>query len=853
MPAEQSTRVERVVLARVAGVAKAFGATQALRDCSFELRAGEVHALVGENGSGKSTLVKILSGVHAPEAGTIVLDGTEAPPLRTPRMAQQNGIATVFQEVLVAEARSVLDNVWLGNDTLVRRVVHAREKRARAHDAFVELLGRPLPLSAAVERLSLSDRQACGIVRALLRRPRILILDEATSSLDVATRDRLFQIVQRMSRDGVGVVFITHRMDEISEIGDRITVMRSGETVATLERGAWTPRELVELMTGATRLTGSVPETIGRRSKERGVPVLSARSVQLAPGKRPFDVEIRTGELIGLAGLESHGQEQFLNALRGQNVVAGEIVRHDGPRDVVIRSTAQSAAEQIAFVPRERRQALFGWMSIRENFGMPTLARDARFGWLRPAQTRRRLAPYVDQMPIALRDPDDRITTLSGGNQQKVVLARWLAAEPRVFLLNDPTRGIDIGSKRDLYALLVQLAEQGVAVVMLSSELDEHIELMDRVLVFREQEFVQEIERVSLSRHALVGAFFGEQDVGAGEAAGFDASAASREAAGRKRLAPVRSGAVELLSRYSFGFALVLALVLLLVNLVRQPGSFGLTDQLATFAPIALAAMASAPSIISGGGGLDLTVSPLMYLTGAIFVEWLVPHGLGGAVAVPILLGVGAGVGAVCGLLIVGLRVQPVVATLSVFFVLLGLDLLIAPIPKGIESSWIQYLAGSIGPIPGALVTIGIPLLVWGLLGLIPYRRILYAVGSNDATAFASGVNVALVRVVAYAIGGLFAAIGGLALTALVSSVNTSLAATYTLLAIAAVALGGTSLWGGRGGLFGAILGAACIYLLQNLFTMVQVDPSWLQVMYGTMLLLAVVLSGIATQGQEPA
>jgi ABC-type sugar transport system ATPase subunit len=508
MPATETP----TVLVRVEGLTKAFGATQALRGASFELRAGEVHTLVGENGSGKSTLVKILSGVHSPDAGTIELRGEEIAAPATPRAAQELGIVTVFQEVLVAEARSVLDNIWLGTDGLVRNRTPTREKRDRAREMLGELLGRTLDLDTPVERLSLSDRQSCGIVRALMRRPGILILDEATSALDVATRDRLFGIVKRLSSEGVGVIFITHRMDEISEIGDRITVARSGETVATLERDTWTPRQLVHLMTGSDQLTEHArPE--GDTSARRGERVLSVRGLALRPGGKPIDLEIRSGELVGVAGLEGHGQEAFLDALRGAfPVAAGTIVRHDGGRDTVIRSTVDAAKQRIAYVPRERRQALFAWMSVRENFGMPTLARDRRLGWLMPRATRRRLAEYVQQLGIVLGRPDDAITTLSGGNQQKVVIARWLASKPQVLLLNDPTRGVDVGAKRDLYTLLAQLASDKMAVVMLSSELDEHVELMDRVLVFREYELAMEIERTSLSRQALLSGFFGEQE-----------------------------------------------------------------------------------------------------------------------------------------------------------------------------------------------------------------------------------------------------------------------------------------------------------------------------------------------------
>jgi ABC-type sugar transport system ATPase subunit len=499
-------------LLRVTNVAKAFGATQAVRDASFELQAGEVLALVGENGCGKSTVVKILSGVHLPDAGEIELDGEVIPPLSTPQQAQRRGIFTVFQEVLVAESCSVLDNVWLGIDDTWRRRVPLGAKRARAREVLGELLGRDVDLGRAVEELSLSDRQACGIVRALLRDPKILILDEATSALDVATRDRLFAMVGALSRQGVGVIFITHRMDEIEQIGDRITVMRSGVTVAELDRGHWTPQQLVHLMTGADALAGEQQERLARVASRRGDVVLSVRGLELRPDGQPIDLEVRAGELIGLAGLEGHGGNTFLEALRGGVATEGEVVRHLDGREAVIGSPADAADHDIAYVPRERRlDSVFSWMSIRENFALPTLARDGRSGWLRTRSSRRRLARYVDRLGIVLRSPDDQITTLSGGNQQKVIVARWLAYGPRVLLLNDPTRGIDIGAKKDLYALFGALAAEGLAVVMLSTELDEHVELMDRVLVFREHELFKEFERSEVTRERLVAAFFGEE------------------------------------------------------------------------------------------------------------------------------------------------------------------------------------------------------------------------------------------------------------------------------------------------------------------------------------------------------
>ena len=501
-------------LVRVEGVAKAFGATVALRSCTLDVAPGEVHAVIGENGSGKSTLVKILSGVHAPDRGQIHIDEQAIPGFSTPRQAAATGIVTVFQEILLAGRQSVLENIWMGTDGLFRGTTSADFKRDRAAEVLGRLARRgPCRSMRRCARWPSASQQVCVIARALVRSPRLLILDEATSTLDVATRERLFAVLREMTSGGAGVIFISHRMDEVEQLADRVTVLRSGESVETLPRGHVSPARLVRLMTGGEHLVTDREAGGGPASPARAEVRLRTAGLRLRPSGKPIDVGFRAGELVGLAGLEGHGQDVFLRALRGEQAAEGRVLRERSGSPIVLGSPSHAARAGVAYVPRDRRsESLFATLSTRENFGVATLDRDVRLGLLRHRLTGRRLSGYVEQLRIRLGSPRAPVATLSGGNQQKVVIARWLAARPDILLLNDPTRGVDLGAKRDIYALLRNLAKEGVTVIMLSTEVDELIELMDRVLVFREGELFAELTHAQLSRSALVSAFFGYDD-----------------------------------------------------------------------------------------------------------------------------------------------------------------------------------------------------------------------------------------------------------------------------------------------------------------------------------------------------
>lgn len=496
-------------------ITKSFGETRAVRGVSLTARAGEIHAIVGENGSGKSTLAKIISGALPPDSGQLRVLG-QAP--RNPREALQLGVTMVFQEVLVADGASVLDNLFIGLDGFAFAKYSKREKLNLVEAWLPKLFDSEIDVDEDISTFPLSVRQWVVITRALLSDPRVLILDEATAPLDRAGVDRLYIELARLRDEGVCVLVVTHRIAELTTFADRATVLRDGTCVGTLDRAELNEESLLQLMTGETVTEAAHHGTRFSRVPSRSAAVppddesLRVRGVKLSVSAPATDLDLRRGEILGLIGLEAQGQERFVEVIAGiQAPVSGEVSVKRGPDGYVpVREQEDAQRAGIAYIPGDRKlEGLFPNLSVFENFGVPLYRSERRFGFIRRRRVGGLFAKEVERLSIAYQRRSSGINSLSGGNQQKVIIGRSLALAPSVLVLNDPTRGVDISTKREFYALLGQLVESGTSVLFLSNEIEEFVGLCDRVAVFRDESVYTILEGADIAIDSILNAMFG--------------------------------------------------------------------------------------------------------------------------------------------------------------------------------------------------------------------------------------------------------------------------------------------------------------------------------------------------------
>jgi ribose transport system ATP-binding protein len=831
---QTETQTTEVVLS-TDGVSKQYGPVTALSTMSITVRAGEVRALVGENGSGKSTFVGIVSGTVVPNTGSVMIaDRTLTKHL--PVESQTAGVLTVFQDGSLLTTLTVAQNLYIGTPAAQRPRYGEIVGWAAARLAEYQLDLDPMLKVAA---LAPGDRQILEIVRAVMAKPQLLLLDESTSALDASGVDKVLDLMRLAALQGSGVLFVTHRLSEVFRVADTVSILRDGRYIGTHQAAEVSPRQIVELMAG-TKVEMEFPARAALDPEAKEV----LRAEGLAGEKfGPVDLTLRAGQILGIAGADGNGQAQLLRGLATLGVTDGTVTSLGTP----LRSYRQATRDGIVFLSGDRKnESLFQSLSIRENMTAGVLRKLSTAGVVRVGSEQRFVKQQIADFGIRLGTPAQPPSSLSGGNQQKIAISKALATEPKVFLIDEPTQGVDVRSRMDIYRFIRACADAGNAVVIVSSDASELAGIADRIIVMSRGRIIEEMPGLGSDEERIVGAFAVESRVVEGdgepvsepatgvdpEPAGSTGAAASPAAAPLPAAAPHRSRIPRWLRNEESTRLAVLALLMLAIGAItaaQNPtflSELSLKNVLLIATP--LTAVAIAQYFVLLVGGIDVSVGATMSLS-VVVMSFLVNTGgifpnLFTAIGAAIALGVV--VGLINAWLVERMKLPAVIATIATLGIVTGVALTLRPTPGGVISyELMSAITRSIGIFPIALLVLAVLVIVGDLLlrrtGLGLRVR---AVGINGLYADRLGIRATAIRGGAYVVCAVMAAIAGVLLAAQVGIGDASVGEIYTLLAIAAPVIGGASLLGGRGTLIGALLGAVMLALLMTLATVLRIS-----------------------------
>lgn len=498
------------VVVKMKGISKAFAGIKALDDVQIELRRGEVHALMGENGAGKSTLMKIMTGVYTKDSGNMHLYNEESGQMeevemKSPLMAQKAGLSMVFQELNLLENMSIAENIFIGREPVGKSGFLNKEELRKNARKELEKVGLQIDPGTPVDQLSCGQMQCIEIAKALSFKARVVVFDEPTASLSEQESQVLFNIIEELKREGVCIVYISHRMEEVFLLSDRITVFRNGTYIDTVRTKEVTEPDLIKMMIGREIADKKVR---GSAHINKDNVILDVKNMRVYPDSAPVNFKLYEKEILGFFGLVGAGRTELMRKLFGIDPIGEGEIYIKGNK-IHISSPSDAIQEGIGLVPEDRKAlGLILGMSIKDNMLISKLAQ-FKSGWLRKQMLREITGSYISDLGIALRNEEQEVKELSGGNQQKVVIAKWLAMTPNILIMDEPTRGIDVGAKSEIYALMRKLTDAGKSIIMISSEIAEVMQISDRVIVMHEGSISGEISSEEVTKNNIMQAAFG--------------------------------------------------------------------------------------------------------------------------------------------------------------------------------------------------------------------------------------------------------------------------------------------------------------------------------------------------------
>jgi ribose transport system ATP-binding protein len=826
---------EVAAVLRLRGIEKSFPGVRALRGVDFAAAPGEVHALLGENGAGKSTLMAVAAGAIAPDTGTIELAGETFDAI-PPLVAQEMGLAIVRQDPALLPDLTVAENMAIA----APRDISTKGADGRAWmREQLERIGLEVPLGVRIEDLTVGQRQLLELAKALALEPKVLILDEPTAPLGEAMVDKVFDQVRAATERQAAVIYISHRLPEVRRIADRVTVMRDGEVRGSAPIGEMSDEEMLQLIVGR-KLEAAFPDKPEHRPE---APALKVDGLS-GNGFKGVELEVQPREILGLAGIAGNGQTEFVRALAGLERASGK-VELDGRKLKANRVKAANDAGILYISADRHHEGLVMPLSVRENAALSALPEYSRFGFVSRRKEVAAVRDQSEQLDVRTPSIETLVGNLSGGNQQKVALARVLLSQPKLVIVDEPTQGVDAGARIEIYRNLRQIAESGIPVIVVSSDSLELEGLCDRIVVFSRGQVVAQLTDSEVSEEQI--------------ARSIVTANTHREEADQKRAERSHegfAGRLRSFARGDFAPSVILIAVMLAYGIYTYSqnhlvtSAFNLNSIMLLVA--ALAFIGFGQMVVIFTGGIDLSVGPLAGMLVVISSFFVVEGKSTGTMILGFLIMIGAAlvVGTVNGSLVRFAKFTPIAATLATYIALQGVSLLMRSTQGGyIAGNVTEAIKTKVAGIPLAfIVAVVLAVALEYLLRRSRWGLDLRAVGSREDAAHRLGVKTNRTFIGAYVASSMLTFLGAVMLMAQLGVGDPTQGVTYTLSSITAVVLGGASLFGGRGSFIGVLLGACLLQQANNSTTFLKLGQSWQYWIVGILVLVA---AGIYTQARN--